>query len=65
MWIHFLGLNIVYYDESVLRVLVKEVGRPVKVDVNTANYAWGKFANAYMEVDFTKPVLGRVGCEGE
>lgn len=33
VWIHFLGLGIGYYDESVLLALALAVGKPMKVDV--------------------------------
>ena len=54
-----------YYDESMLRVLPTAVGRSIKVDFNTINYPQGKFAREYVEVNLTKPIIGRVGLDGD
>ena len=35
VWVVFRGLNMVYYDESVLTTLASVVGHPVKVDPHT------------------------------
>lgn len=44
----------------------KLVGTPVRVDMNTLNAERGKFARICVELDLTKPVLGKLlftrGC---
>lgn len=34
VWIRFLGLNLVYYDESFLLAMAAAVGKPIRVDEN-------------------------------
>ncbi|GAU41244.1 hypothetical protein TSUD_97790 [Trifolium subterraneum] len=65
VWIRIPSLNLVYYDESVLWALASMVGNPVKVDLHTLRVARGKFARMCVEVDLTKPVVGRVGINGD
>ncbi|PNX72551.1 hypothetical protein L195_g028444, partial [Trifolium pratense] len=65
VWIRIPSLNLVYYDESVLWAVASMVGNPVKVDLHTLRVARGKFARMCIEVDLTKPVVGRVGINGD
>ena len=44
VWLCFPGFNMVYYDESILLMLAEAIGVPVRVDLNTLNFARGKFA---------------------
>ncbi|GAU41583.1 hypothetical protein TSUD_271920 [Trifolium subterraneum] len=65
VWIRIPSLNLVYYDESVLWAVASMVGNLVKVDLHTLRVARGKFARMCVEVDLTKPVVGRVGINGD
>lgn len=60
IWIRFPGLSLLYYDESVLLALAATVGTPVKVDTNTLNVEKGCFACICVEIDLTKPMVGKV-----
>ncbi|PNX77430.1 hypothetical protein L195_g033397 [Trifolium pratense] len=42
--IRFPGLNLFYYDESILLALASAVGRPIKVDSTTLDVRRGRFA---------------------
>jgi hypothetical protein len=64
-WIRIPSLNLVYYDESLLWAVASMVGTPVKVDMHTLQVARGKFARLCVEIDLTKPVVGKVGINGE
>ncbi|XP_019459940.1 PREDICTED: uncharacterized protein LOC109359700 [Lupinus angustifolius] len=64
VWIRFPGLNMVYYDESFLLSLASCVGRPVKVDTNTLRAAHGRYARVCVEIDLTKPMVGRYNLGG-
>lgn len=44
VWIRFPSLEMEYYDESVLLALATAVGKPIKVDIMTADVTRGKFA---------------------
>ncbi|GAU46480.1 hypothetical protein TSUD_402360, partial [Trifolium subterraneum] len=65
VWIRIPSLNLVFYDESVLWALASMVGNPIKVDLQTLRVARGRFARMCVEVDLTKPVVSRVGINGE
>ncbi|KHN04719.1 hypothetical protein glysoja_041220, partial [Glycine soja] len=60
VWICFLGLNPIYYDNSILLALAFAIGTPIKVDINTKYVKRGRFTRVCIEVDLTKPVMGRV-----
>lgn len=64
VWIRFPGLNLVYYDESVLLALASAVGKPVKVDTNTLKVQRGRFARICVEIDLNQPVVGKVWVDG-
>jgi hypothetical protein len=64
VWIRFPGLNLVYYDESVLLGLASVVGTPIKVDTNTLKVERGRFARICVEIDLTLPVVGKVNVNG-
>lgn len=58
--VEFPGLNLYYYDESILLVLAAAVGKPVKIYSNTLDVRRGRFAWVWFEIDLNKPVIGRV-----
>lgn len=64
VWIRFPGLNLVYYDESVLLALASAVGKPIKVDTNTLKVHRGRFARICVEIDLSQPVVGKVWVDG-
>ncbi|KAG4907164.1 hypothetical protein JHK86_055648 [Glycine max] len=56
-------MNLVYYDESILLALASAVGHPIKVDNNMKDFRRDHFACVCIDVDLTKPVVGRVARE--
>jgi hypothetical protein len=64
VWIRFPGLNLLFYDESFLLALTTTIGTPVKVNTNTLNVESGRFARICVEIDLTKPVVGKVWING-
>jgi hypothetical protein len=64
VWIRFPGLNLLFYDESFLLALASTIGTPVKVNTNTLNVERGRFARICVEIDLTKPVVGKVWING-
>lgn len=50
----------VYYDESFLMGLALVFGKPIKVDLNTLNAEYRRFARVYVEVNLNKSVVGRI-----
>ena len=51
VWVHFKGLNVMFYDESAIKVIASTVGRPVKVDITTKTAERRRFVRACVEVD--------------
>ncbi|CAK8562226.1 unnamed protein product [Lathyrus sativus] len=64
IWIRFSGLNLLYYDESVLLGLTFVVGTPVKIDTNTLNVEKGNFARICVKIDLTLQVIRKVIVNG-
>ena len=60
VWIKFSGLNMMYFEESVIRTVAAAVGKPVKVDLVTKSMDRGRFARVCVEVDLSKPVIDEV-----
>lgn len=54
-----------YYDEDLLWALTAAIGHPVKVDLHTHKMEQGRFAHLCIEIDLNKPLVGRVGINGE
>ncbi|XP_028105264.1 uncharacterized protein LOC114304299, partial [Camellia sinensis] len=59
LWVRFPQLPIEYYNEKVLFHIAKAIGKPLKVDLNTAISARGRYARVCVEVDLTKPLISR------
>lgn len=60
VWIRFSGLNVFYYDESILWAMASAVGTPIKVDSNTLDVRRGRYARVCVQIDLNKPVIGKV-----
>ncbi|XP_057418203.1 uncharacterized protein LOC130712384 [Lotus japonicus] len=63
-WIRVPDLNVTFYDESFLMSMAKLIGTPVKVDINTLKAERGRFARICVQLDLTKPVVGKFWFEG-
>ncbi|XP_016206182.1 uncharacterized protein LOC107646513 [Arachis ipaensis] len=64
-WVRLPDLPIELYDRTILRRIGNLIGRMVKVDNNTANLCREKFARLCVEVDLTKPLMGKYLFNGE
>lgn len=64
VWIRFPGLNLYFYDESILLALATRVGSPIKANENTLDFTRGRVARVCIEVDLNKPVIGKVWMKG-
>ncbi|KAL7238170.1 hypothetical protein ACSBR2_004301 [Camellia fascicularis] len=60
IWVRFPNLPIEYYDEKVLYHIVKVLGKPLKVDINTAMAARGKYARVCVKMDLRKPLISHI-----
>ncbi|XP_028807535.1 uncharacterized protein LOC114762238 [Neltuma alba] len=55
-WIRIANLPLDYYDHGVLHVLGSQIGRVLKVDLNTAKRKKGRFARICVELDLNVPL---------
>lgn len=60
IWVRFPNLPIEYYDEKVLYHLSKVLGTPLKIDVNMAMVARGKYARVCVEMDLHKSLISHL-----
>ncbi|CAI9107532.1 OLC1v1006905C1 [Oldenlandia corymbosa var. corymbosa] len=59
IWICILDLPIEYFHEDLLRSVAKPIGRYLKDDKNTITVERGQFARLAVELDLTKPLIGK------
>ncbi|CAL5380125.1 unnamed protein product [Camellia sinensis] len=57
IWVQFPTLPIEYYNEKALYHIAKVLGIPLKIDINTAMAARGKYARVCVEMDLRKPLI--------
>ena len=57
VWICFIGLNVMFYDESAMKTIALAMGHPNKVDITPKMTEGGKFAEICVEVDFSALVM--------
>ncbi|KAI8015510.1 hypothetical protein LOK49_LG05G03274 [Camellia lanceoleosa] len=57
IWVRFPNLQIEYYSDKVLFHIAKVLGKPLKVDINTAMATRGKYMRVCVEMDLRKPLL--------
>nr|KYP62012.1 hypothetical protein KK1_016528 [Cajanus cajan] len=65
VWVRFLNLNMMFYVESVLLTIASVIGKPLKVDLHTANMLRERFARVCVEVDLNTPVVGKFNLNGK
>lgn len=54
-WVRFSRLPLDCYDEGLLHVLERQIGKVVKVDKTTVKPTKGRFARLCVELDLKKP----------
>ncbi|KAL7263186.1 hypothetical protein ACSBR1_001375 [Camellia fascicularis] len=57
IWVQFPNLPIEYYNKKILYHITKVIGVPLKIDINTAMAARGKYARVCIEMDLRKPLI--------
>lgn len=60
VWLRFLGLNQVFYEENFLMALTVAIDKPIKVDRCTLHLYRGRYACVCVELDFCKPTVTKV-----
>ncbi|CAL5387980.1 unnamed protein product [Camellia sinensis] len=60
IWVRFPNLPIEYYNENVLFHIAKVLGTPLKIDINTAMAARGRYARVCIEMDLRKPLISQI-----
>lgn len=51
-----LGLPVELWGESILKKLLKQIGKAIKIDIGSEEVTKGRFARVYVEVDISKPL---------
>lgn len=60
VWVRFDELPLEYYDEEVLTDMAKLIGKPIKMDHNTAMATRGKYARFCVELNLRNPLLAKI-----
>ncbi|KAL7193001.1 hypothetical protein ACSBR2_024754 [Camellia fascicularis] len=60
IWMQFPNLPIEYYNEKVLVHIANVLGTPLKIDINTAMAARGRYARVCVEMDLRKLLISQV-----
>ncbi|KAI8524131.1 hypothetical protein RHMOL_Rhmol13G0126100 [Rhododendron molle] len=65
VWMRFPFLPYEYYDEESLFEIAKELGKPLKVDINTINGIRASYARVCVELDLSQPLEISVAIRNE
>lgn len=60
VWVRFPGLNVHYYNGSVLMGMATTIEKPIKVDQNTLNIERGRFPLVCVEIDLSLSVVRKI-----
>ena len=60
VWARLSGLNMMYFEESVIWTIAAPIGTLVKVDLVTKSMEKGQYARVCVEIDLAKPVTVEV-----
>ncbi|KAL4286763.1 hypothetical protein AHAS_Ahas19G0118700 [Arachis hypogaea] len=64
-WVRLPDLPIEYYDKRFLGTVGDQIGKTLKVDMNTANQSREKFAKLCMKIDLNKPLDAKYLVNGQ
>ncbi|KAJ4846083.1 hypothetical protein Tsubulata_016719 [Turnera subulata] len=64
VWVQIPMLPVEWYRQDILGALAQQIGRPIRIDINTLETERAKFARLAIEVEFSKPLLGKVEIKG-
>ena len=60
VWVRFPCLNLMYYDEQIIKRVAWGIGKPVKVDMTTQSVARGRYTRVCVEIDLHKPIATEI-----
>lgn len=63
-WVRFPSLSIHYYPKSVLRAILKVIGKVFRIDYNTESTERGKFTQLTVDIDMTKSLISKFMLDG-
>ncbi|CAN1162573.1 hypothetical protein LINPERHAP2_LOCUS24578 [Linum perenne] len=58
-WVRLPKLPIHYFNPTAVERIRNHIGRTIKLDLATAEGAWARYARVCVEVDLSKPLLGK------
>ena len=65
VWVHFTGLNVMFYDESAIQVIAFAIGCPMKIDCTTKTIEKGRYARACVEIDLSIAITRKVWVQSQ
>ncbi|KAJ4831536.1 hypothetical protein Tsubulata_032217 [Turnera subulata] len=63
VWVQIPGMPVEWYRQDILNEISAQIGKPIRICVNTLEAEIGKFARLAIEVEFSKPLVGWVEIE--
>ncbi|KAJ4839764.1 hypothetical protein Tsubulata_022251 [Turnera subulata] len=63
VWVQIPEMPVEWYRQDVLGALSSQIGKPIRIDINTLQAERGKFARLAIEVEFSKPLVNWVEIE--
>ncbi|XP_016172750.1 uncharacterized protein LOC107615158 [Arachis ipaensis] len=64
VWIRITGLNINYYQERAVKMIVSAVGKPIRIDLATKSAEREKYARACVQINLGLPVIKKIQVDG-
>ncbi|KAJ4835821.1 hypothetical protein Tsubulata_031362 [Turnera subulata] len=64
VWVQIPKMPVEWYRQDDLGELSAQIGKPIRIDINTLQAERGKFARLAIEVEFNKPLVNWVEIEG-
>ncbi|XP_031126952.1 uncharacterized protein LOC116029189 [Ipomoea triloba] len=65
VWVRLSNLYPEYFRDDVVKMILENIGKPLKFDRTTAARERGRFARAAVEVDLDKPLVTEIWVENE
>lgn len=60
IWVRFLNISPEFLDEETIRLIAKEIGKPIRLDEMTVFASRGRYARVCVQVDIETPLLTMV-----
>ncbi|XP_031102039.1 uncharacterized protein LOC116005945 [Ipomoea triloba] len=65
VWVRLPELSVEYFRDDTIKLILENVGKPLRLDRTTAAREKGRFARAAVEVDLNKPLVTEIWVRDE